>query len=58
MTQRPSNSAPNQEPRKTQGLPVRSHLRAGIVLQVDIPAVTAVQQEAQTPVATPVTTTA
>ena len=56
MTQRPSNSAPNQQPRKSQGLPVRSRLRAGIVLQIDIPAITAVQQEAQTAAAT--TTTA
>ena len=57
MPQRPSNAAPGQERRQPQGLPVRSHLRAGIVLQADIPSVAAIQQESQTPVAAIVTTT-
>ena len=31
-----------------QGMPVRSNLRAGVVLQIEIPSVTAVQQLGQT----------
>ena len=58
MTQTAPKIMPQQTHSKPQGIPVRSHLRAGIVLQVDIPAITAVQQAAQTPVATTVTTTA
>lgn len=58
MTQTAPKIMPQQTYSKLQGIPVRSHLRAGIVLQVDIPAVTAVQQAAQTPVPTTATTTA
>ena len=57
MTQRPANALPRQDHRQPQGIPVRSHLRAGIVLQADIPSVAAIQQESQTPVAAIVTTT-
>jgi len=57
MIQLPPNALPNQERRKPQGLPVRSNLRAGVVLQVDIPSVVTIQQEAQTPAVVAPTTT-
>lgn len=41
---------PQPQPIHRQGLPVRSNLRAGVVLQIEIPSITTVQQEAQTPV--------
>ena len=48
-----SESRPVQEqpgPQK-RGLPIRSNLRAGIVVQVDIPSISTIQQVAETPVA-------
>lgn len=57
MTATPANPLSSQECRQLQGIAVRSHLRAGIVLQVDAPALTTLQQAAQT-TATATTTTA
>ena len=50
MTHITPETQPQQQPIHRQGLPVRSNLRAGVVLQIDIPSITTVQQEAQTPV--------
>lgn len=57
MAQKPTNALCHPESRQLPGIAVRSHLRAGTVLQLDIPAITAVQQEAQTPAVTITTTT-
>ena len=49
MTQTPLKTPQRQPRAKMQGIPVRSNLRAGIILQIDIPSITAVQQEAVAP---------